>query len=313
MSMLTDPLEPLAAHRVRTLENISTLAGAWGQHLLIILEKLISNRYTIVLVHGHSLECHGGIRAWYQQVLGDPPLRPGRIACGMLATAHEDADLTIWGSGATERDGQKESEWTKSLMLKSFDDQTHEEHGFGRHFKGINLQYLRNMMVASMTDKVSGSTADEIKFALDKFSTVSNDVIKRLVLVTSGSHAPRSLTLASDQIHCGKLDIELQAHPSRICFSKLTCHGTVEETLPSDTKNLEVTHFGRPLFLNRLVDALLRLPKDCQEKIVIKLIAALMHLTQNLAVGQRLREEILEGIEAYDLDRESPRSNGDMM
>ncbi len=77
---------------------------------------MISKSPTAVLIHGHHLQAPN----WEIFVWGTEGLREvGRIPRGIEVAVKEDAELIIWGTGASvdPETGKKESEYTYSFAL----------------------------------------------------------------------------------------------------------------------------------------------------------------------------------------------------
>ena len=71
---------------------------------------------TGVLVHG----CHLEAFDWRGIVWGSPPHELGRIPTAVYVAVKEDAEVIVFGTGASERGGKKESEVTREYMLEHF-------------------------------------------------------------------------------------------------------------------------------------------------------------------------------------------------
>lgn len=147
-------------------------------------------RKTGILVHGHNL--HAG--QWEDVTWGAPPERIGRVPMGVLVALSEQADVMVFGSGASEKDGLIESEATARLLWERFDELA----GFAV-FKGWENELTRphgadrfRQRIESILhlDRASKNTRDEIAHAGRVF--VERDV-ERVIMVSSPTHLPRCL------------------------------------------------------------------------------------------------------------------------
>ena len=147
-------------------------------------------RKTGILVHGYNL--HAG--QWEDVTWGAPPERIGRVPMGVLVALSEQADVMVFGSGASEKDGMLESEATARFLWERFDELT----GFAV-FKGWENELTRphgadrfRQRIESILhlDRASKNTRDEIAYAGRVF--VDRDV-ERVILVSSPTHLPRCL------------------------------------------------------------------------------------------------------------------------
>ena len=147
-------------------------------------------RKTGILVHGYNL--HAG--QWEDVTWGAPPERIGRVPMGVLVALSEQADVMVFGSGASEKDGLLESEATARLLWERFDELA----GFAV-FKGWETELTRPTATGRFRrriesilhlDRASRNTRDEISYAGRVF--VDRDV-ERVILVSSPTHLPRCL------------------------------------------------------------------------------------------------------------------------
>lgn len=147
-------------------------------------------RKTGILVHGYNL--HAG--QWEDVTWGAPPERIGRVPMGVLVALSEQADVMVFGSGASEKDGMLESEATARLLWERFGELA----GFAV-FKGWENELTRptgadrfRQRIESILhlDRASKNTRDEIAHAGRVF--VDRNV-ERVVLVSSPTHLPRCL------------------------------------------------------------------------------------------------------------------------
>lgn len=147
-------------------------------------------RKTGILVHGYNL--HAG--QWEDVTWGTPPERIGRVPMGVLVAQSEQADVMVFGSGASEKDGLLESEAATRLLWERFDELA----GFAV-FKGWETELTRppaasrfRQRIESILhlDRTSKNTRDEIAHAGRVF--IDRDV-ERVILVSSPTHLPRCL------------------------------------------------------------------------------------------------------------------------
>lgn len=147
-------------------------------------------RKTGILVHGYNL--HAG--QWEDVAWGTPPERIGRVPMGVFIALSEQADVMVFGSSASEKDGLLESEATARLLWERFDELA----GFDV-FKGWETGLTRpsgagrfRQWIESKLhlDRASKNTRDEIAYAGQVF--VDRNV-ERVILVSSPTHLPRCL------------------------------------------------------------------------------------------------------------------------
>lgn len=135
---------------------------------------------TAVLIHGLHVESP----LWEHLVWGNPRNdESGRAACGIVEAANNYADLIFWGTGASQKDGLKESAYTKRLALSRLDHLVPYVHTFS---SAASLrQYVESV---SFVDIVTQNTAQEVRAALEKCREMG---IEKLTLVSSQGHVPR--------------------------------------------------------------------------------------------------------------------------
>ncbi len=147
-------------------------------------------RKTGVLVHGYNLHAD----QWEDVAWGTPPERIGRVPMGIFVALSERADVMVFGSGASERDGLLESEATARLLWERFDELA----GFAV-FKGREAELTRpsgagrfRQRIESILhlDRESKNTRDEIAYAGRLFVDRG---VERVILVSSPTHLPRCL------------------------------------------------------------------------------------------------------------------------
>ena len=147
-------------------------------------------RKTGILVHGYNL--HAG--QWEDVTWGTPPEQTGRVPMGVLVALSEQADVMIFGSGASEKDGLLESEAAARLLWERFDELA----GFAV-FNGRMPEWTRSPAAGRFRrriesilhlDRASKNTRDEIAHAGRVFVDRG---VERVILVSSPTHLPRCL------------------------------------------------------------------------------------------------------------------------
>ena len=151
---------------------------------------LADRRKTGVLVHGYNL--HAG--QWESVAWGEPRHRPGRVPTGVFVALCEEAEVLIFGSGASRKDGLLESEATGRLLWDRFDELA----GFSNFESYLpdlkhppSAEQFRQRIESMLhLDRESKNTRDEIARAGKVF--VDREVT-RVILVSSPTHIPRCL------------------------------------------------------------------------------------------------------------------------
>lgn len=137
---------------------------------------------TGILVHG----CHLEAFDWRGIVWGSPPHELGRIPAAIYVALVESADLIVFGTGASERGGQKESEVTREFMLEHFSEL--EEFSC---FEGMEIGRQRDRMESiSVADTGSRNTLEEMNAAGRIFLEHG---IEKAILVSSPTHVSRCI------------------------------------------------------------------------------------------------------------------------
>ncbi len=135
---------------------------------------------TAVVIHG----CHVGAKEWEHIVWGDPLNGVfGRIPRGIQVALSFSAENIFWGTGASERDGVKESEYIFSLALSRV--------AVLAALFGCSSEVLEGWIrKISILDRESLNTPKETERAM---AYCRAHDIGRLILVSSPSHSPRCL------------------------------------------------------------------------------------------------------------------------
>ena len=137
---------------------------------------------TGVLVHG----CHLEAFDWRGIVWGSPPHELGRIPTAVYVAVKEDAEVIVFGTGASERGGKKESEVTREYMLEHFS-------GLKEFscFHGMDIGEHKDRMEAiSVADCESRNTLDEMQAAGRIFLEKG---VEKAILVSSPTHISRCI------------------------------------------------------------------------------------------------------------------------
>lgn len=194
-----------------------------------------------VLIHGCHLEAEG----WENIVWGALEKgKLGRIPRGIAVAITHDAEFIVWGSGASERDGLKESEYTFQYALNRVAL-------LGGYFSDNDIaQRLKSL---SVLDTESQNTKDEIR-AMVRVSREKG--ITKIILVSSPTHISRCLLEAEVVRAEGVVgDIEIFATASDTCYGG---------TSPRDVFIIEPPHRGdRPkVFLNKTLQDINKIRKN---------------------------------------------------
>lgn len=146
-------------------------------------------RKTGILIHGYNL--HAG--QWEDVAWGVPPERIGRVPMGVLVALREQADVMVFGSGASEKDGMLESEATARLLWERFDELAEFSVfvDWKTELTGPSAAGLRQRIESILyLDRESKNTRDEIGHAGRVFIDRG---VERVILVSSPTHLPRCL------------------------------------------------------------------------------------------------------------------------
>ncbi|MGB2905726.1 MAG: hypothetical protein WBB73_01410 [Candidatus Aminicenantaceae bacterium] len=143
-----------------------------------------------VLVHG----CHLGALNWRGIMWGNPPDEMGRIPKAVSVALQEDANLLVFGTGASEKDGKKEGEYTLSYMLVHF-----QELSAFSWFEGIDLEEARSRLAAiSIPECRSQNTREEMEEGARIFLEQG---VEKIILVSSPTHISRCIRDALVMCH----------------------------------------------------------------------------------------------------------------
>ncbi len=145
---------------------------------------------TGVLVHGYNLNA----KQWESVAWGEPPDRTGRVPMGVFAALCEQAEVMVFGSGASSKNGLLESEATVRLLRERFDELA--EFSIFAHVlpdlgdPEIAGRYREQVESVLRLDTESQNTREEIARAGRVFV---DEGVDRIVLVSSPTHLPRCL------------------------------------------------------------------------------------------------------------------------
>ncbi len=141
---------------------------------------------TGIICHGrHLLAKNWELHQWGDKEKG----LLGQILKTLLVAHREQPEAIVFGTGASEKDGLKESEYTIKYMLDNF----HYLNEFPQ-FRGIDINQLKKFVgFRSIAEKKSQNTYEEIKGAIEIFSHYG---IERVILVSNPDHLPRCIQLA---------------------------------------------------------------------------------------------------------------------
>ncbi|MEE2994740.1 MAG: ElyC/SanA/YdcF family protein [Gemmatimonadota bacterium] len=143
-----------------------------------------------VLVHGCNLHTY----QWKRIVWGKPPYELGRVPKGIFIALQEKADVMVFGTGASEKDGLLEADATARLMWDKFDD-LKDFAVFETHFPDLKDQAFRDQCRTRIKsilkiENTSQNTVDEVTRAGHIFKDYD---IEQIILVSSPTHLPRCL------------------------------------------------------------------------------------------------------------------------
>lgn len=147
-------------------------------------------RRTGVLVHGCNLHTY----QWKKIVWGKPPDELGRVPKGVFVALYEDADVIVFGTGASEKDGVLEADATVRLMWKRFD--ALKDFSLFQTFlpdmqhSGRRETYREKLRSILEIENTSQNTVEEVVRAGYIFN---EHRIDRVILVSSPTHLPRCL------------------------------------------------------------------------------------------------------------------------
>lgn len=186
-----------------------------NEHLKTGNTPTAAPRKTGVLVHGYNLNAEG----WESVAWGEPPDRAGRVPMGIFVALCEQAEVVVFGSGASRKNGLLESEATVRLMRERFDELARFTifENYLPEFKHPDSsgQCGERIESALRLDTDSQNTREEIAYAGRVFL---DQGVERVILVSSPTHLPRCLrdacTIFEEDRELSRLRHGLYAAPS---------------------------------------------------------------------------------------------------
>lgn len=145
---------------------------------------------TAVLIHGFHVDSRLGMAAWHDLVLGhlDDGRLDGRATYGVQLAFNLVADLVVFSTGASERDGLKEAEYTYRAVQRQIEKLS--------ECLGVTADDLFEWLAPRVElDTVSQNTSEELNRNL---RLCAERECWRVYLVTNRFHAPRALANAND-------------------------------------------------------------------------------------------------------------------
>jgi len=174
-----------------------------------------------VLIHGHHLQAPD----WEHFVWGEKELGTvGRIPRGLEVAVKEDAELVIWGTGASSdpETGKKESEYTHGLALERVSDIA----SYLGEKKSRVLDFLENRsIIQTETTNTKNETYEALKMCKE-------NNIRTLFLVSTPTHVPRCLLTAC----------QFQEEFPGIVLVGVAAESTKEYWHPKETAVVEPSH-----------------------------------------------------------------------
>ncbi len=167
-----------------------------------------------VLIHGYHLQAKG----WENIVWGEPPLM-GRLPKGIAVALETEAEVVVFGTGASEKGGKKEAEVIRDYLFEHFFELEKFPIYDGIKLKEDFREAERRLKEISVLETKSQNTLEEVKFAGEIFK---NHGIEKAILVSSPTHISRCLKYAyvvfSEEKELSYLTQELYATPSQVCY-----------------------------------------------------------------------------------------------
>ena len=165
---------------------------------------------TGVIIHGYHLQA----KDWENIVWGRHSLI-GMVPKGVSVALETEAELVIFGTGASEKGGKKEAEVIRDYLFEHFLELSEFP-----TFNDIELKEAEGRMEKiSVVETKSQNTLEELKFAGEIFK---NHGIERVILISSPTHISRCLRDAyivfSMDKNLNYLTQELYASPSQVCY-----------------------------------------------------------------------------------------------
>jgi hypothetical protein len=149
---------------------------------------------TGILCHGrHIFANNWELHQWGDKEKG----LLGQILKTLSPVSQENPEIVVFGTGASGKDGLKESEYTIKYMFDRFNELVDFP-----QFHGVDIQNLKYFMsYRSIAEKRSQNTLEELRRAMDIFSSYS---VNRVVIVSNPDHISRCMQLAHQVYHESK-------------------------------------------------------------------------------------------------------------
>jgi hypothetical protein len=181
------------------------------------------SRKLALLIHG----CHLQTDGWEDIAWGNPSAgRFGQVARGLQLAARRNVSLIYWGSGASEKDGVKESQYAFDHAVAHASELS--------EYAGLNRYEVNSWLhQRSFIDVETLNTAEEISRALQ---VCRERGVDELILVSSPTHIARCMQEAEKaQFESDLAEIQVFATASDTCFRGAT---------PADVVIVEPPHRG---------------------------------------------------------------------
>jgi len=158
-----------------------------------------------ILVHGRHVQAIG----WEQLVWGEPPEKLGSVPAMVYEVleallAGEDVRAVVFGTGASEKDGLKESEYTKRFLVAHLSElgqfRMIREHPCFR--APSDQARLGEILRAVICETKSQNTLQEVENAAAIFAAQD---VTRVLQIACGSHLPRCIVNQLQVREAGKI------------------------------------------------------------------------------------------------------------
>lgn len=174
------------------------------------IDESASRTRTGILVHG----CHLTADGWTEIVWGRPPHELGRLPHAVLLAVEENASVVVFGTGASELDGVKESQYTYNYLMKHWDELKQFE-----ALEHVDLDSaLALMKEIHHLDLTTQNTDQEAREGL---RAMTEKKCHHAILVSSPTHLPRCLAAACKVVETEKTVFSgpIYASPSDTCYA----------------------------------------------------------------------------------------------
>lgn len=189
-----------------------------------------------ILVHGRHLDTY----KWEDLLLGNPhqfgslPM----LVYVILTRGIDSIDTILFGTGASQKEGLRESEYTKQFFIHHF-DHILSFPSIANHpnMPADQISFKDSIISKILCDTQSQNTLQELTFATHTFVKCSE-----VIHITSPSHAPRCIKISGILTEQGVLP------PTQI-WSLIKDHTPYPHTSVSDVTIIEPPHRGDDPFL----------------------------------------------------------------